>query len=1336
MSSRLESRNFKAFALLSCSVLALTAAPKVARAGGTFVVDVTTDTSLTTPIVTPPGYDQTTFAIGNMATLTLQPGSDPTATVFITPLTGSGALVNNGNITTVGAAIAPDGDNFTDAGVTITNNGAITANLTGITVPSQAYALSNGSYGLGDITNAGNITAIGGGGINTGPNNNVTNSGNITADGTAINAFDSVLINTGAIHSNQGAGIYAFGNVGYPASNSGTIYGKTIGAELDGYTLTNSGTITSPGVAVAVDPYGTLINQAAGVINGNIGVSIYGYTFIAAIDNAGTINGNVTFARPTDLNASDNSYVGRTGSVLNGTIFLGTGSVTNAGLINGGAQSVVFVGDAASTLTLQTGSTLIGDAVGSTTVGATNALILQGNGTANNNFDNFNTLDVQGNGTWTLGGNSTIGNTSVTAGALVVTGELTSAFNIHSGATLQGSSASLLAQGAVVDSGALVFDQSTDGTFANAITGTGNLTKQNSGALTLSGNTSVALTTVAGGSLIVTGTLTSAIKVNSGGLLQGTTASLLAQGAIVDNGQVVFDQATNGTFANAITGSGNLTKQNLGALTLSGTSSVGSTTIAGGTLIVTGALSSALVVDSGATLQGNTATLLAQGGVVDNGQLVFDQATNATFANAITGSGNLTKENVGALTLSGTSSVGSTTVADGTLIVTGPLTSAFSVDSGATLRGASSSLLGAIADSGAVVFDQATDGTSADAITGAGNLTKLNSGNLTLSGTSSVGSTTVAGGALIVTGALTSGYTIDSGATLQGNSSSLLAQGTVADNGALVFDQAANGTFANAIVGSGSLVKENSGLLALNGISAVATTAVDAGNLQIGDAAHPTAQLTSVVTIAAGATLSGHGTVVGGVTNNGGTVSPGGTIGVLTIDGDYSQTSTGTLSIEVTPTTSSTLVVTGVAHLDGTLQFVTDPGLYRKGTTYDFLNAGSVVGAFSSVTSTNGVPFDVVVDGGGLSAVATAGNVVALGGTRNQTAVEHGFVNYPMGVSDFDPVANALIALPTSAQQNAAFDRLGGEIDADFLTVGRDRTRDFLGGLEDQQALHGEQDVTRDPALWGYATGGADSVDGDGNAHSFNLSSVGAVIGGDADLGANTTLGLAGSYDHTTIGLSGSPQSGDLDAGTIGLYGEQRLGVFFVDAAGSFSFDRGQTRRTIAFSTIDRRADGTFTGNADGVLISVGARLRAPGDWLIEPALTITETGVRQGGFTEAGATGADLAVSSKTEDSTESLAGARFSKAFGDSGWRVDGRLAWAHEFNDAQPNIAESFAAAPGTGFELVGAKPGQDFAVIGAGLNFKATTRLSFFGRYDGAFGGRQTDQSGDFGFKYAW
>ena len=63
-------------------------------------------------------------------------------------------------------------------------------------------------------------------------------------------------------------------------------------------------------------------------------------------------------------------------------------AVLTAGTISGGTNSVLFTGGAGvtNTLTLQTGSKLIGDAVGSAAAGATNNLVLQGSGTANNNF--------------------------------------------------------------------------------------------------------------------------------------------------------------------------------------------------------------------------------------------------------------------------------------------------------------------------------------------------------------------------------------------------------------------------------------------------------------------------------------------------------------------------------------------------------------------------------------------------------------------------------------------------------------------------------------------------------------------------------------------------------------------------------------------------------------------------------------------------------------------------------------------------------------------------------------------------------------------------------------
>ena len=88
----------------------------------------------------------------------------------------------------------------------------------------------------------------------------------------------------------------------------------------------------------------------------------------------------------------------------------------NAGTISGGTKSVNFFGTGTNTLILQTGSVLIGDAVGSTAAGATNKLILQGSGTVDNHFMDFNTLDVEASGAWVWNSNSAIDATTVNSG--------------------------------------------------------------------------------------------------------------------------------------------------------------------------------------------------------------------------------------------------------------------------------------------------------------------------------------------------------------------------------------------------------------------------------------------------------------------------------------------------------------------------------------------------------------------------------------------------------------------------------------------------------------------------------------------------------------------------------------------------------------------------------------------------------------------------------------------------------------------------------------------------------------------------------------------------------
>ncbi|MFL5179128.1 MAG: autotransporter domain-containing protein [Microvirga sp.] len=94
----------------------------------------------------------------------------------------------------------------------------------------------------------------------------------------------------------------------------------------------------------------------------------------------------------------------------------------------------------------------------------------------------------------------------------------------------------------------------------------------------------------------------------SGGTLQGDTQSL--QGNILNNSILVFNQAFDGTFGAAISGTGFLLNEGPGAVTLSGTSSFSGGTIVGrGGLFVDGSLANSGVVVGGTGVLGGTGTV-------------------------------------------------------------------------------------------------------------------------------------------------------------------------------------------------------------------------------------------------------------------------------------------------------------------------------------------------------------------------------------------------------------------------------------------------------------------------------------------------------------------------------------------------------------------------------------------------------------------------------------------------------------------------------------------------------------------------------------------------------
>ena len=212
-------------------------------------------------------------------------------------------------------------------------------------------------------------------------------------------------------------------------------------------------------------------------------------------------------------------------------------------------------------------------------------------------------IDKIGDGRLTLSGthNDYAGATKVSAGTLAIT---------NAGA-VGGTS------GVNVDSNAnFALDYAADGTFGKLISGAGNVLKEGSAKVTLTGShTYSGRTTVSGGTLVI----------NNAGAVGGTS------GVTIDNG-AAFELAytADGSFAKDIDGGGKLVKTGAATVTID---SAANNTYSGGTDVADGRLILQKVgsAGTGTVNINNTASLQLDGA--------------GTFANALEGAGNLTVNN-------------------------------------------------------------------------------------------------------------------------------------------------------------------------------------------------------------------------------------------------------------------------------------------------------------------------------------------------------------------------------------------------------------------------------------------------------------------------------------------------------------------------------------------------------------------------------------------------------------------------------------------------------------------------------------------------------------------
>ena len=1140
----------------------------------------------------------------------------------------AGALGGNGSVAIAsGATLDAAGQSFTTT--SLTGAGTLSLGAGTVTVSSGNFAGGIGGTGALSYTGVGDLTLSG---DNSYTGATTIAAGKLTLGGAGrlgAGAYAGAITNAGALEVSTSS----------DQTLSGVISGAGTLAKSGAGTLTLSGTNTYSGA--------TVINAGTVKIGRN-------RAFGGVWANKSVAQITVNAGGAVDLNGVGDATYGYT---IAGTGVGGTGAITNTG------------GNIGTSTSQLSNLLLAGDA----SIGGTGHWALLTNGWG------ATTLDLAGY-TLTKTGTNTISlaSTSLTAGAIRVSqgglalgvtaagsgvsGEAASltldnvagvAVTVNRNSTL----GSLAGGGAAGGNAALgantltVGALNTDTTYAGVLSGAnGSLVKTGTGTLTLAG----------------TNTYTGATVINAGTLRLGdgaTDGALATASAITNNGVLAVNNTGARTLANAITGSGSFVKTGAGALTLSGVNTyAGGTAVQSGSLLVSGSLTSALTVASGATLGGAGSTtgsltfadgagysvsgtgFTASGVTLQGALAVSFDALPSTAGSVVLTYGSTLTGNLALMSAVNARAVFTDDTANKRIVATQVTkTDVWNTASGTWDNGvnanwtngaegrfyagdsvvfndpgvaATVTLTGDLAPA-AVTVSSSNDYTFAGTgrIVGASGITKSGAGTLTL-GTASTftGNVSVNGGTLRLgnLSAFTGGgaLSVAAGATFDANGNSF-ATSALTGAGSLTLGSAvatvSSGNFAGSITGAGALTKTGSGTLTLSGVNThTGTTTVSGGTLAMGgsDALGAGALTVSGGTVNMGA----YSDTVGAVTLTSGSILGSG--GTLT--GTSFALQSGTVSANLAGAAALTKSTAGTLTLSG-------------------------VNTYTGTTSVTGGT--IVISGASTgSALAVSSGAITLASGASVTAPSVSLSN--------GTAANAVLNIGDGASLTTQYINVGSGSGGSGTILQTGGSVTLLSGGSGFRLGH--YSAGSNTALYDISGGVLDASGLASNSGSARVLNIGWDGNGRLSVGGGVSLATVKAYG---IQLDASGASGAADTLTLSTNGVVELGaggIASASAADKVVLNGGTLRATAAATwsaTMTSNAATVSTFDTNGFAITASGAIDGPGGLSKIGAGTLTLSGNN----TYAGATsvGAGRLVLTGTNASSFSVAaGAVFGGA------------------------------------------------------------------------------------------
>ena len=522
-------------------------------------------------------------------------------------------------------------------------------------------------------------------------------------------------------------------------------------------------------------------------------------------------------------------------------------------------------------------------------------------------------------------------------------------------------------------------------------------------------------------------------------------------------------------------------------------------------------------------------------------------------------------------------------------------------------------------------------------------------------------------------------------------------------------------------------------------------------NINFGSSATINGELYSPqVNVNDGGLLRGIGLIVGDVLNNG-TVAPGTSPGVLTIDGNYTQTSNGTLEIEP----GDFLSISGNADLDGTLAY-TGGGL-KYGQQVAFLEADSISGEFATILvenpSKNRGRF-LAEDGTGILLIApTSYTLVAQtdnqrnvakaldrfiperGNDRETVSIAldiQGEGQYPSAFEQISPAFYESLADITIEQANAQNQNLAQRASAlrlgarGFQSIGIEAPLvNDKDGKSVMDAKDGKDILSPAPdnkwGVWVQGNGIFARATNASQVPNYNFESGGFLAGADYRWSENFVTGLYAGYQGTYAKYSNGGRT-TINSVQFGGYASYDNGGFYADGIVGGGYSAYAVKRPIQFSTIDRTASSRPDGGQLTTYLGLGYDWEV-GNFTIGPILSGQYTYAGIAPFTENGADSLNLSVGQQNANSLRTSLGGRIAYT-----WKLtdsitlipEGRMFWQHEFLENPRNIGATLDGGNGAGFGYTTSAPDRDAVFAGAGIIGQFGPNWNAYFYYNADFG----------------